>query len=225
MRPTLSLSAFPARLPDALLRVLRARQSQLERREAASIATSGTCVLATYALAAVLYAALILIMTPQMLAGFDNNVPVSARRRLENDALHSLWTMAWSTHGLRTDPANVFHANNFYPEPFTLAYSEHYLGIVPLFGPLWGATGNLVAALNAYYLLSFILTGLATFALVRAWTGSLPAGLYAGLLFAFAPPRLAQHFHIQLLGAWWLPLTLLLLDRFLRSPKIGRAHV
>lgn len=170
-----------------------------------------------------LYSALIALMAQPLLSAFGQTVPVRLERGLENDALLNLWILTWATHALTTDPASVFHANIFYPERYTLAYSEHQLGVVPLFGPLWALLGNPAAAFEVYYLLTFVLTGLATFGLARLWTPSLPAALFAGLAFAFAPSRLAHHYGTQLMAIWWLPLTLLLVERFLRRPYLLRA--
>ena len=170
-----------------------------------------------------LYTALILLMAHPLVGALDRSVPALPGKRLESPVLQNLWTVAWSTHALGTTPATVFHANIFYPEPYALAYSDHYFGVVPFFALFWGITGSLVAAFNTYYLVSFILTGLATFALVRAWTGSVPAALFAGVAFAFAPPRMAHYYHVQLQAIWWTPLALLLTERFLQQPTPGRA--
>ena len=176
-----------------------------------------------YGVAAALYTVLGLLMAHQLVGALGHAVPAMGDRPLENDALYGLWAIAWGAHALATAPAELFHANAFYPERYTLAYSDHLLGVAPLFAALQSLTGSPVAAFNLYYLMTFPLTGLATFALVRAWTGSMPASLVGGLVFAFAPPRIAHHFHIHLLGIWWMPLTLLFVERFLRQPTAGRA--
>jgi hypothetical protein len=188
-------------------------------RPAASLLSRASVLLTPTAL----YSALILLMAQPLLSAFGQTIPVRLERGLENDALLNLWILIWATHALTTDPASVFHANIFYPERFTLAYSEHQLGVVPIFGPLWALLGSPAAAFEVHYLLTFVLTGLATFGLVRLWTPSLPAALFAGLAFAFAPPRLAHHYGTQLMAIWWLPLTLLLVERFLRRPTTPRA--
>jgi hypothetical protein len=188
-------------------------------RPAASLLSRAGVLLAPTAL----YTALALLMARPLLSAFGQTVPVRLERGLENDALLNLWILTWVTHALTTDPASVFHANIFYPERYTLAYSEHQLGVVPLFGPLWALLGSPAAAFEVHYLLTFVLTGLTTFGLVRLWTPSLPAALFAGLAFAFAPPRLAHHYGTQLMAIWWLPLCLLLVERFLRRPTTPRA--
>src|SRR5215212_3230175 len=174
-------------------------------------------------LAAVGYALIVCAMSTALISSLDRALPAPLRVRLENDAALNLWILAWDVHALVRQPLSVFQANVFYPEPNTLAYSEHQLGLALLFGPLWLITNNPVIAFNTLYLASFVLTGVATFLLVRYWLDDAPAAFIAGLLFAFTPPRLAHHFHTQLLAIWWLPLTMLCLERFLRQPSVMRA--
>ncbi len=131
-----------------------------------------------------------------------------------------MWILGWDTHALLTAPAHLFDANIFHPAPLTLALSEHLLGYWPLFAPVYLATGSTVAAYAATILLSFALTGAAMCALVWHWTGSRATGVVGGLVFAFAPWRLSQLAHLQLLGLYALPLVLLFWDRALAR---GRA--
>src|SRR5438552_6980752 len=56
---------------------------------------------------------------------------------LQRDINLNIWTLAWDSHALVTDPLHLFHANAFYPARHTLALFDHLLGIVPLFAPLY----------------------------------------------------------------------------------------
>ncbi len=53
------------------------------------------------------------------------------------DTVHHEWILAWDAHQLAHDPRHLFDANIFYPEPDTLAYSDHLIvqGVIaaPLF--------------------------------------------------------------------------------------------
>src|SRR6187399_2400178 len=40
------------------------------------------------------------------------------------DTYFSLWRLGWIAHQLPRDPLHLFDANIFYPERYTLAYSE-----------------------------------------------------------------------------------------------------
>ena len=43
------------------------------------------------------------------------------------DTVHHEWILAWDAHQLAHDPRHLFDANIFYPEPDTLAYSDHLI--------------------------------------------------------------------------------------------------
>src|SRR5919109_5281469 len=64
------------------------------------------------------------------------------------DPLLVTWILAWGSHALTTDPLNLFNANIFYPVQNTLALSEHMVGVVPLFAPVYLLTGNPIFAYN-----------------------------------------------------------------------------
>src|SRR5688500_8331274 len=217
------LTPRPSALPRPVAPLVARSPSGSAAAGLAARAQAAVLRASPFALAGACYGAAILLMALPLLGAFGQSIPVAPQRNRENDALLNLWILSWATHALANAPADVFQANIFHPEPNTLAYSEHQLGLAPIFAAASAITGSRAAGFAVTYLLSFVLTGLATFALVRYWTGSTAAGLAAGLLFAFAPPRLAHHQHTQLLPIWWLPLTLLLVEQVLRRPTAGRA--
>ena len=50
---------------------------------------------------------------------------LTAWSRLDNaDTALNAWVLAWVAHQLPIDPAHLFDANIFFPEPRTLAFSE-----------------------------------------------------------------------------------------------------
>ena len=51
------------------------------------------------------------------------------------------------------------------------------------------------------------------------------AAFVAGLLFAFAPYRLPQSSHVQVLSSQWMPFALYGIRRYFDGTEIGRAHV
>lgn len=63
------------------------------------------------------------------------------------------------------------------------------------------------------------LCAIAAHALARELAGSDLAGLAAGLTFGFNPYRIAHLEHLELLAAWWLPLALLALHRYVREGR------
>ena len=48
------------------------------------------------------------------------------------DPLLTTWILAWDVHALTTAPLRFLDANMFHPHRWTLAYTEHLLGLVPL---------------------------------------------------------------------------------------------
>jgi hypothetical protein len=115
------------------------------------------------------------------------------------------WTSAW------------FQFPIFHPTPGALTLSEHLLGISVVATPIYWVTGNALTTYNLTLLLSYPLSGLAMFLLVRRLTGSTAAAFLSGLAFAFAPYRASQLPHIQMLASFWAPLALLGLHRFLQA--------
>jgi hypothetical protein len=125
------------------------------------------------------------------------------------DAMFSVWRLAWVAHQLRTDPRHLFDANIFYPERTTLAYSDAMLLPATVMAPLaWVGLEPLVVY-NLTLILAFILSGVAAHLLVRGLTGSVPAGLLGGVIYAFSAHRFDHFDHLELQFALWMPLTML----------------
>ena len=133
------------------------------------------------------------------------------------DSLLNAWILSWDYRALLAQPFALFDANIFFPAQGTLALSEHMLANLVVSAPVMAATGNPVLAANAVVLASFVLSGAFMFVLVRSWTGRAFPAFVAGLIWAFAPPRIGQLGHMQLLSVQWLPLVVLYGGRFLRS--------
>lgn len=136
-----------------------------------------------------------------------------------SDALLVTWILAWDVHALATHPFRLFDANLAYPLEHSLAFSDHLLGVLPLFAPVYLLTGNAVAGYNTVLLLSGALSAFGAFALAWWWTRRWWPAIVAGLFFGWAPLRLSQIGHLQLLTFFWAPWALLFLDRFLRARR------
>mgnify|MGYP001817269525 CR=1 FL=1 len=169
-------------------------------------------------LSLLLYALLAVVVTQPLWLHLADAVPSDI-----GDPLLNTWILAWDSHALLTDPLHLFDANIFYPLPKTLAYSEHLFSTAILALPLIAFTGEPVLAYNLSLLLSFPLAGLGMYLLVLRWTQRRGAAFLAGLVFAFAPYRLAAIAHLQLLTVQWLPFSLLALDRVLNSQFANRS--
>ena len=133
------------------------------------------------------------------------------------DPLLTTWILAWDLHALATAPLRLFDTNMFHPHRWTLAYTEHLLGLVPLVGAIRLTGAGILLAHNLVWLATFPLVGLAQFWLVRHLTGHAGAATVAAVLYAFSHFRFGQLSHVQILSHQWLPLMLLGLHRAARS--------
>jgi len=138
------------------------------------------------------------------------------------DGQFSIWNTAWVARALVLDPLHVFDANIFYPHTGALAYSEANLGSGALAVPVYWATGNVYAAHGFVVLLSFLLSAVGTYYLVRYLTGDRLAAAVAGIAFGFCPHVFAHLLHIQLLWTAGLPWSLLAFHQLSDRPSTGR---
>lgn len=129
------------------------------------------------------------------------------------DPVLTTWILAWDVHALAAAPLRLFDANMFHPRRWTLAYTEHLLGLVPLVGLARLAGADPLLAHNLVWLATFPMTGLTLFWLVRHLTGHTGAAALAAVLYAFSHFRFGQLSHIQILSHQWIPLMLLGLHR------------
>ena len=134
------------------------------------------------------------------------------------DPLLTAAILKWNaTHVPLTDSWYQFPI--FFPTRDTLTFSEHLLGISVIASPIYWVTRDAVVTYNLTLLLTYPLCGIAMFALVHRLTGSAAGAFVAGLAFAFAPYRVSQLPHIQMLAAFWAPLALLGLHAYLETGK------
>ena len=132
-----------------------------------------------------------------------------ARIGEHGDAYFSVWRLAWVAHQLKTSPLHLFDANIFYPEPRTLAYSDAMLLPATVLAPLSWAGARPLVVYNVFLLSTFVLNALAAYVLVYRLVGSYPAGLLAGVIFAFSPYRFEHFDHLEMQLSFWIPLAVL----------------
>ena len=107
----------------------------------------------------------------------------------------------------------------FHPTRDVLTFSEHFLGVSLIASPLYWSTQNTLLTYNVVLLLTFPLCALAMYALVYRLSGSAAGAFIAGFAFAFAPYRMGQLSHVQILSAFSEPLALLGLHAYLGTGK------
>ena len=144
------------------------------------------------------------------------------------DSLLNMWVLAWDAEQmlaiLRGDFsrfATFFDGNIFHPVPSTLAYAEHLVPQAIQILPVYAITRNPILCYNLLFLSTFILSGFGTYLFVRELTGRPQAAFVAGLLFAFAPYRMPQSSHLQVLSSQWMPFALYCFRRYFVSIDSG----
>ena len=165
---------------------------------------------------AIAYAAIALLMTWPLATRLASEIAWDL-----GDPVFNSWVMTWTggqVLAFLSGNLNALHeywnGNIFHPEALTIAYSEHLTPQMLQILPLYAVTGNIVLGYNLLFLSTFVLSGLGTFLLVRDLTGRRWAAFIAGLAFAFAPYRISQYSHLQVLSSYWMPFALFGLRRY-----------
>ena len=138
----------------------------------------------------------------------DTGDPLLTAAILHWNAHHRPWSDAWWQFPI------------YSPTRDTLAFSEHLLGLSVIASPIAWLTGSPLVTYNLTTLLTFPLSGMAMYAFVHYLTRSRAAAFIAGLGFAFAPYRMSNLPHIQMLASFWAPLALLGLHRYVDSVRL-----
>ena len=171
---------------------------------------------------ALFYLAITLVMTWPLATVMDRRIAGDM-----GDPLFNCWILLWTSGQLlrllRGDLSALSHywrGNIFHPAPLTLAYSEHLTPQMLQGLPILAATHNVVLAYNAVLIGTFVLSGLGMYLLVRELTGRPLAAFLAGLACAFAPYRIDQYSHIEVLSSQWMPFALYAFRRFFVTGRL-----
>ncbi len=172
---------------------------------------------------ALVYAAIAVIMTWPLMRHPATHIASDL-----GDPLFICWVLAWTggqvIAALRGDLgalANYWNGNIFAPERLTVAYSEHFTPQMLQMLPVYAAGGNILLCYNLLFLSTFVVAALGMYLFVRDLTCRPLAAFLAGLAFAYAPYRLGQFPHLQILSIGWMPLALLGLWRFFRTDRVS----
>jgi hypothetical protein len=134
------------------------------------------------------------------------------------DPILNAWILWWSTKAVPLTAA-WWNAPIFYPAPGAIAFSEHLLGEAVLAAPIIAATGNALAGYNVALIASYLFCGLGAHFLAYTITRRHDAAFVAGVAYAFAPYRLAQVPHIQVMSSYWAPVCLAALHCYDREAR------
>ena len=132
------------------------------------------------------------------------------------------WHVSWEGHILRHDPSEFFQSNAFWPLNNALAFEDALIGYAPA-GLIGEGPETALLRYNLLFLFAQALPFIGAYLLARemglGWLGSAAAGI----AFAFAPWRLDQGTHLNVLSSGGIPLTLFLLLRAVKRKSPGYA--
>jgi hypothetical protein len=178
-----------------------ARRRELSRGEVL-LAALGACVLA-------------IVMTWPLVLHLGTHVP-----RDLGDPLAQSWQPAWGGHALLHQPLDFFQANQFWPARDSLAFSDALVGYAPA-GLIGSGPEAAVARYDLLFMFAYALAFFGAYLLARE-LGLGPAGAaVAGAAFAFAPFRLEQDGHLQVVTSGGIPLCAALGVRGIRLRRPG----
>ena len=129
------------------------------------------------------------------------------------DPLLTTWFLWWNTQALPLT-AQWWNAPMFYPATGVFAFSEHLLGLAPIAAPLNLLTGQPLIGHNVAFIATFALSALGAHFLAYTLTRRHDVSMIAAAAYAFAPYRLPQAPHIQVLASHWTPVCLAALHRY-----------
>ncbi|HJR60807.1 MAG TPA: hypothetical protein VJ813_15460 [Vicinamibacterales bacterium] len=150
--------------------------------------------------------------------------PASSAMPGDPDTDLFMWTLAWNTHALTTDPLSVFDANIYFPHRRTLAFSENLLGSTLFAAPVLWTTGDPLLALNVVALFSIALSGVGAYVLARRLGLGVAGAVVCGLVFAFSPARFFRLGQIHLATIHWVPFCLAFLHAYLDAGRRRDLH-
>ena len=133
------------------------------------------------------------------------------------DAMFNAWTIARDWHCiLHQGCPNYADGNIYFPHKDSMLYSETQLSTGLLTLPLYFINQNPLFAYNIWTIFSFFLAGWFMYLLSKRLSkGNELVSILAGLIFAYAPFRMAAVFHLQNLSIMLLPLGALLIIKYM----------
>jgi hypothetical protein len=175
------------------------RAGDFARREAL-IAAAGAALLAV-------------VMTWPLLIHLGSVVP-----RDIGDPLAEAWQPAWGGHALLHQPLHFFDANRFWPLKDSLAFGDALIGYAPT-GIIGRGPHAAMVRYDLLFLFAYALAFFGAYMLARE-LGLSPAGAaIAGAAFAFAPYRLEQDGHLQVISSGGIPLAIAFAVRGIRLKR------
>ena len=136
------------------------------------------------------------------------------------DPLAQAYQMAWDGHALAHQPLHFFDANQFWPFGDTLAFSDALIGYAPS-GLIGSGPHGAVFRYDLMFLFAYALAFVGAYLLARELGLGRGGAAVAGAAFAFAPFRLEQDGHMQVISSGGIPLALAFAVRGYRRRRPG----
>jgi hypothetical protein len=131
------------------------------------------------------------------------------------DPLAEAWQPAWGGHALLHQPLHFFDANRFWPIEDSLAFGDALIGYAPT-GIIGTGPDAAMVRYDLLFIFAYALAFFGAYLLARE-LGLSPAGAaIAGAAFAFAPYRLEQDGHLQVISSGGIPLAIAFAIRGIR---------
>jgi hypothetical protein len=142
------------------------------------------------------------------------------------DAYQNVWNMWWVARALSHGQSPFWTDLLFYPNGVDLFWQTLGFSQALVAAPVTWSLGPR-AAVNLTVLASFVVGGYATFLLARRLTGSAPAALVAGAVYAFSPFHLEKVIdgNVEVAAIQWVPCYVFALYLLLERPGWQRAVV
>jgi hypothetical protein len=135
------------------------------------------------------------------------------------DPQHILYGLTSGTQALLSNPLQFFNATFFYPYPHSLSFLDQIVALCAMAAPIYLISQDMILSYNVVWLLTFMLSALGAFLLVRHLTGSTIAGLFAGILYCFHPFRYHNAGILHVVGMMWIPFALLMMHLWVATRK------
>ncbi|WP_433792784.1 hypothetical protein [Actinoplanes sp. CA-252034] len=128
------------------------------------------------------------------------------------DPSRQAWQVSWIGHILVTDPVRLWQANAYFPAADGLAFGDSLVGYA-LAGMIGTGPAAAVLRYNVLFVLAHALLVIGAYALVRQLGARRTGAAVAAVAFSYAPWRLAQEGHLDIISAGGIPLALAMLAR------------
>jgi hypothetical protein len=153
---------------------------------------------------------LAIVMTWPLLIHLGSVVP-----RDIGDPLAEAWQPAWGGHALLHQPLHYFDANRFWPLQDSLAFGDALIGYAPT-GIVGRGPHAAMVRYDLLFIFAYALAFFGAYLLARELGLSPAAAVVAGAAFAFAPYRLEQDGHLQVISSGGIPLSIAFAIRGIR---------